>query len=142
MDTNKKEHPLSPELETELRTRYPLIFSVEPLAAPDDPDMPASPSTLATWGFECGDGWYELIDALCLNLQHATKDGAPQVVATQVKEKYGALSFCTQGVNDEQDGMIALAETMSARLCDVCGNRGRLIRAGWVRCRCPEHETI
>jgi len=104
--------------------------------------MPASPSTLATWGFECGDGWYELIDALCLNLQHATKDGAPQVVATQVKEKYGALSFCTQGVNDEQDGMIALAETMSARLCDVCGNRGRLIRAGWVRCRCPQHETV
>jgi hypothetical protein len=142
MDANRKEHPLSPELDAELRTRYPLIFSVEPLAAPDDPDMPASPSTLATWGFECGDGWYELIDALCLNLQHATKDGAPQVVATQVKEKYGALSFCTQGVNDEQDGMIALAETMSARLCDVCGNRGRLIRAGWVRCRCPQHETI
>jgi hypothetical protein len=38
--------------------------------------------------------------------------------------------------------MIALAETMSARLCDVCGNRGRLIRAGWVRCRCPEHENV
>ena len=142
MDPNRKEHPLSPELENELRTRYPLIFSVEPLADRGDPDMPASPSTLATWGFECGDGWYELIDALCLNLQHATKNGAPQVVATQVKEKFGALSFRTTGVNDEQEGMIALAETMSARLCDVCGNRGKLIRAGWVRCRCPEHEAI
>jgi hypothetical protein len=139
MDAKKRRNQLSPQLDAKLRADYPLIFTIGP---PADPDMPALPSTLVTWGFECGDGWYELIDALCLNLQHATKNGAPQVVATQVKEKFGALSFHTRGVNDEQEGMISLAETMSARLCDVCGNRGRLIRAGWVRCRCPQHETV
>jgi hypothetical protein len=88
---------LSPELDAKLRANYPLIFTVEPMVDPDDPGMPALPSSLATWGFECGDGWYELIDALCLNLQHATKHGAPQVVATQVKEKFGALGFHTRG---------------------------------------------
>jgi hypothetical protein len=133
---------LSPDLDAKLRANYPLIFTVEPMVDPDDPGMPDLPSSLATWGFECGDGWYELIDALCLTLQHATKHGAPQVVATQVKEKFGALSFQTRGVNDEQEGMIGLAETMSARLCEVCGNRGKLIRAGWVRCRCSEHENV
>jgi hypothetical protein len=75
MDANKKENPLSPEHDAKLRGDYPLIFTAEPLADPDDPDMPASPLTLATWGFECGDGWYELLDAPCLNLQHSTKNG-------------------------------------------------------------------
>jgi hypothetical protein len=128
---------LSPELDAKLRADYPLIFTAEPIC---DPDEPAMPSPFATWGFECGDGWYDLVDALCLNLQHATKNGAPQVVASQVKAKFGTLRFYVGGRNDEQAGMIQLAETMSARICEMCGNRGKLIRGDWIKTRCPEHE--
>ena len=46
------------------------------------------------WGFSCGDGWYLLIDRLCSSLQWDTDTNKyPQVVATQVKEKYGTLRF-------------------------------------------------
>ncbi len=130
---------MSPGSDARLRADYPLIFVVEPIADPDDPVMPAVQSPFAHWGFECGDGWYDLIDALCLQLQFATKNGAPQVVARQVKEKFGRLRFYTCGQNDEQQGMIVLAEAMSARLCEVCGNRGRIVEDQWLRSRCPEH---
>jgi hypothetical protein len=61
------------------------------------------------------------------------------VIATQVKEKFGTLRFYTCGQNDEHEGMIGLAEAMSARLREVCGNRGRIVEDRWLRTRCPEH---
>ncbi|MEX3897837.1 hypothetical protein [Paraburkholderia sp. BR10954] len=131
---------MRPELSAQLRAAYALIFNVEPIANPDDPDMPAIPSAFASWGFECADGWFDLIDVLCATLQNATANGAPQVVATQVKEKFGVLRFYANGHNAVQEGMIELAEMISARLCEVCGNRGRVIRDQWIRTRCPEHE--
>ena len=55
------------------------------------------------------------MDALALNLQHATTSaGAPQVVAVQVKEKFGVLRFYADGADDRQRAMIELAETMTA----------------------------
>lgn len=111
---------MSPELQQQLRERYPIIFESEP-------------------AFECGDGWFELIDTLCALLQSVTERGGPQVVAQQVKEKFGGLRFYTAGVNDEQDGMIELAEAMSQRICEVCGNRGKVYSHGWVGTRCAAH---
>ncbi|MGF6447121.1 hypothetical protein [Paraburkholderia youngii] len=132
---------MSPELDAKLRAHYPAIFTVDPVGDPYDLDGPPVPSAFATWGFECGDGWYDLLNALCLNLQHATKCGASQVVAVQVKEKFGGLCFYANGPDAEQAGMIELAETMSKQLCEVCGNRGKAIRNGGIKTRCPEHEN-
>jgi hypothetical protein len=129
---------MNPELDARLCTDYPLIFKSASGAGERHRSTMASP--FATWHFECGDGWYDLINALCLNLQHATKNGAPQAVATQVKEKFGALRFYAERLSDEQAAMVQLAETISTGLCEVCGNRGRLIRIGGIRTRCAEHE--
>ncbi|MEM5295415.1 hypothetical protein VSR82_13815 [Burkholderia sp. JPY481] len=93
---------MSPELDATLRADYPLTFAVEPIVDPDDLDIPAVQSAFAHWGFECGDGWCDLIGAPCLNLQDATKNGAPQAIARQVKEKLGRLRFYTNGQNAEQ----------------------------------------
>jgi hypothetical protein len=133
---------MSPELDAKLRVAYPLVFAVKPPLESEDADGPVLPSPFAIRGFECGDGWCDLLDALCMNLQHATKNGSPQVIASQVKEKFGALRFYTCGHDVYQDGMIVLAETMSARICEVCGNRGRTIRGGWIKTRCAEHEEV
>ncbi|WP_233808915.1 hypothetical protein [Paraburkholderia sp. HP33-1] len=133
---------MSPELSARLRADYPMIFTAPPIDDPDSPDVPPLPSAFEAWGFECGDGWYDLIDALCAMLQYATKNGAPQVVARQMKEKFGGLRFAAAGHNDEQEGMIELAEYMSGRVCEVCGNRGRVLRNGWIRTRCPDHEHV
>ncbi|MCP2041228.1 hypothetical protein L1281_001822 [Neisseria sp. HSC-16F19] len=121
------------ELDQLLCARYPLIF-----AAP--PHVLSEPCTVL--GFECGDGWFDLIDVLCERLQSLTdQDGAPQVVAAQVKEKWGGLCFYLHGgANDEQWGMITMAEAMSVRICDQCGAPGTLLASGRVHMtRCTLH---
>ena len=44
-------------------------------------------------GFECDDGWYSLIDALCVALQREADSGdGAQPIATEVKQKFGMLT--------------------------------------------------
>lgn len=126
------------ELSNILRERYPLIFAVSRI---DTDTADAMPTVFSLWGFECGNGWFDLIDVLCAGLQRATRHGAPQVVAAQVKEKFGALRFSVSGADAQQRAMIELAEMMSGRLCELCGNPGQTISTGWMRTRCPDHST-
>jgi hypothetical protein len=60
----------------------------------------------------------------------------PEVVAIQVKEKYGTLRFYIYGGNDYTDGMITMAESMSGKICELCGNKGKIINDGWLKTRC------
>src|SRR5665811_1308045 len=58
-------------------------------------------------GFECGDGWFDILDALCERIQFTIdNDDVQQVVARQVKEKLGTLRFYITGGNAEIMGMI------------------------------------
>ena len=93
------------ELDDALCAKYPAIFA-ERNASPQESSM--------HWGFACGDGWYALIDTLCGKLQHETDhNGAPQVVARQVKEKFGRLRFYVNQAGERQRGMIDLACAVS-----------------------------
>ena len=40
---------------------------------------------------------------------------------TQIKEKYGSLCLYNSGCDDEMYGMISFAESMSERICEICG---------------------
>ena len=99
---------MSPELSKELTRDYPKIFDPTNEFA-KDPDY--------YYGFECGDGWYWLIDHLCEHLQwHIDQNGLPQVTASQVKEKFGGLRFyyggrvMTKEVADEIRHLVDEAE--------------------------------
>ncbi|WP_312938407.1 hypothetical protein [Stutzerimonas nitrititolerans] len=112
--------------------RYPVIFKHHRKSMADAPQP---------WGVICGDGWFDLLDTLCAQLQFATdRHGAPQVVAVQVKEKFGTLSFYCKDANEAQRGMIAMAAAMSARLCERCGQPGQtLVDNGLWQTRCQAH---
>lgn len=91
--------------------------------------------------FECLNGWYGLLDALCDRLQERVDvHGDPQVVAQQVKEKYGTLRFYVDVASPEQLALIDQAEADSARICDICGAQGMLRNDGWMRSRCDQHD--
>lgn len=107
--------------------------------------------------FEVGDGWYDIIDILCSQIQHhidwkngegqytkhkdSRKEGesVPQLVAEQVKEKFGGLRFYAFGGDEKTAGMIELAETLTSRVCEVCGSIGKKTRGGWIRTLCRRH---
>jgi len=59
-----------------------------------------------------------------------------QVVATQVKEKFGTLRFYYDGGDEYIHGLAAMAEAMSARTCESCGNPARSSNNGWITTMC------
>ena len=127
------------ELDKALCEKYPKIFA--------DRYKPMT-ETCMSWGFDIGDGWYQIIDILCRQIQHhvdwkqAQKDkykrgdGCPQVVAVQVKEKFGTLRFYCTGCSDKIHKLINKAEEESGFICEDCGERGEVRGRFWLMCRC------
>jgi len=101
--------------------------------------------TCMCWGFDCGDGWFNILDQLMGNIQHhidwknKKEEVVAQVTLDQVKEKFGTLRFYYTGGDDYIDGMVTMAESMSGVTCEECGNPGKRIGGGWVRTLCEEH---
>jgi hypothetical protein len=123
---------MKPELQKQLVDKYPLIFK----------DYGGDPTvTCMAWGIDVGDGWYDLIDQLCGLLtwftdpKH-TSDPIPQVTATQCKEKYGGLRFYHDGGNRYAEGVVDMAEAMSFKICEDCGNAGKVNESGWLSTLC------
>ena len=187
---------MNKELDDKLCAKYPKIF------ADRHTDMK---STAMCWGFECGNGWYILIDKLCSHLQWNTdnnnkdyimknkllrklipflinllhkipskynlnknkqlkllvklrgflvgilsewrskqefiyieSDRYPQVIATQVKEKFGGLRFYERGCNEDYQA-ISFAESLSYHICEKCGSMKDVGRTnGWIYTRCKK----
>ena len=67
-------------------------------------------------------------------------EAVQQVVAIQVKEKFGTLRFYYEGGDDVVAGMVRMAESMSEVTCEECGNSGTQEGAGWIRTTCQEHK--
>ncbi len=121
---------MNKELTDLLYERYPLIF-----AEYTQPDAEAK--WFKVW---CKDGWFDLIDTLCAQLQHWTeRHNAPQYVVFDVKEKFGSLRFVGHSASAEQKGAVQMAYAMSTHLCEECGAPGRLVVAGSWMTRCAQH---
>jgi|LauGreDrversion4_2_1035121.scaffolds.fasta_scaffold66292_4 hypothetical protein len=131
------------EFDKLLCEKYPKIFR--------DRHAPMT-ETCMCWGFEIGNGWYQIIDSLCGQIQHHVNwkqeqkekygrgEGCQQVVATQVKEKFGGLRFYYEGGDAVVDGMVRMAESWANHTCEECGKPGGMRHGGWIRTLCDEHE--
>ena len=108
--------------------------------------------TTMCWGFECGDGWYNILNLLMSNIQHYTDwnnknfekgytqyKQVPQVTLDQVKEKFGTLRFYYTGGDEHISGMVRMAESMSSVICEECGNPGERRGSGWIYTACDAH---
>ena len=121
------------ELDSLLVNKYPKIFR----------DRNADMRTTAMcWGFDHGNGWFTLLDKLCSHIQwhiDQSKGKVPQVIATQVKEKYGGLRFYFYGGDDYIDGSVSLAESLSYKICEDCGSTKNVTQTeGWILTLCEE----
>jgi hypothetical protein len=95
-------------------------------------------ATCMCWGFDCGDGWFDLLHRLSAKLE------AAGVTADQVKEKYGTLRFYFSAPAETYDAAEAAvdeAERESERTCEVCGRPGKINDGPWFVVRCEACET-
>jgi hypothetical protein len=123
---------MTPELDAKLVKKYPEIFAQR---------FGSVSETAMCWGFDCNDGWYWLIDELCSALQWDIKHNwQPQVVASQVKEKWGGLCFYTHSSTEKQQAMIQMVEYMSERVCEKCGTVQNVKQrnTGWIKTLCDQ----
>ena len=102
--------------------------------------------TCMCWGFECGDGWFNILDQLMGNIQHhidwknKKEEVVAQVTLDQVKEKFGTLRFYYTGGDDVIDGMVRMAESMSGVMCEECSAPAKTHGPGWIRTICEPCE--
>ena len=124
------------ELQDKLFEKYPKIFRQKGLPMQQ---------TCMCWGICCGDGWYNIIDTLCHNIQsHVVVRGEDVgVEATQVKEKFGGLRFYYDGGDSFVRGLCLMAEGLSCRTCEECGSPGTQNEKGWINTLCnPCREEL
>ena len=138
---------MNSDLENKLFEKYPEIFQQRHLSEVE---------TAMCWGITCGDGWYNIIDSLCAGIMNHVfnansllkykqskgecldKEPIKPPQAVQVKEKFGGLRFYLEYSDDYINGLVHMAESMSYKTCEVCGNVGTQNNKGWVTTLCKD----
>ena len=77
-------------------------------------------------GFECKDGWFNLIYDLATALTELPN--ADKIRVTQVKQKMGRLIFRVKPINDEIDQLVTQAMNKSKVTCELCGSDNSVVR--------------
>lgn len=111
--------------------RYPILYN--------GVNQPIT-QNLMSFGFEHGDGWFNLVDTLSAILEDKNrKSDIPVAVACQVKEKYGTIRFYVDPTTDDSIyDIIDIFERLSECVCEECGAPSTLDREnGWIYNRCP-----
>jgi len=97
------------------------------------------------FGFECGDGWFNLLYEACTKIEAIIskknqREQANYGVA-QIKEKFGTLRFYMNGGLDEEiHQIIGVAEDKSEVTCERCGEPGTLRGKRWMVTQCDNCE--
>lgn len=134
---------MSPELDKRLCEEFPEIFK--------NRHAPMS-KTCMCWGFDVGDGWYDIIHEACEKLEQLRFKTGMVVYAEQVKEKFGTLRFyinedgrrlkLTKSQRNEvwenAVDIVSEAEVKSSKICEECGNTGNINKRGWKVTLCDE----
>ena len=87
-----------------------------------------------------GEGWTKLLWNLCKSMEpvvvQGDEDGTPFRIL-QVKEKFGALRFYTEGTSIEAWTLIQEACARSEAICEACGAPGsRCTIDAWIKTLC------
>lgn len=111
-----------------------------------------------SFGVECNLGWYEIISTVCWMIKQHEENkewtrkylekNDPERLASlpeyfpvkfdQVKEKYGGLRLYFSGGDEYVEGLVSMAEAMSYKICEVCGNKGQPNKGGWISTLCDD----
>lgn len=101
------------ELDEQLCARDPRLFR----------DRHGHRVTTMFRGFECGDGWFDLLDVLSFEIEPYANEAGLDVAAVQVKEKFGCLRFCERGGDAYVRGLTEMAMSFRSRSARNAGSR-------------------
>jgi hypothetical protein len=85
-----------------------------------------------------GPGWADILTRLVNDLEVLGWNGQ----LCQVKEKFGGLRFYINAASEPIWKRISQAEHESYKICETCGQPGKLRRIGWWKTLCDEHVKV
>lgn len=97
--------------------------------------------SLMCFGFECEDGWYNIIYNLSKKIEEIiSQPGHDNCYAVQVKQKLGTLRFYMTISTDEIEDLIEKATEFTEHTCEICGEEGKMGETNhhWISCRCTK----
>lgn len=139
------------ERDQKLKEKYPEILK----------ELGGDPAkTCMSWvhgGVAIGDGWIPLLEKLFDFCQfHHDRNGYPQLVAEQIKEKFGTLRFyyhfepCTSEAviyskkfnrtEEYLEGAIDFVSNLTEETCEYCGKPSKVHGKQWRTTECKECE--
>lgn len=128
---------MKPEKQELLYNKYPNLFI--------NKDKTKRESCMA-WGVAVDDGWFDIVDSMCClinhhenNLKSRKKEFIP-VTFDQIKEKFGGLTVYYSGGDECIRGIVGMAQQISYKTCEVCGNKGQATKKGWIKIACEVHK--
>lgn len=118
------------ELEAKLKEKYPNLYRSEGVR-------------WALSGFECGDGWFNLLDECSAKIEaelvQMNMRDRHQFYAQQIKEKFGTLRFYMNSSTEAMNKAISEAEEKSYVTCEECGaGESKQRQGGWIRTLCDD----
>lgn len=139
-------------LQNTLYEKYPQLFINKDKTPMESP---------MCFGIEVGNGWYEILSNVCWMIkqhedninwrkQYLEKNDPERLAQEQeyfpvkfdqVKEKYGGLRLYFSGGDDYIEGLVSMAEAVSYKICEICGNKGEANKGGWISVRCEAHRN-
>lgn len=88
--------------------------------------------------FGVSNGWLGLIKEMMEDINQLGWDKE----VSQVKEKFGGLRFYINSMSNEIHNRITVAENLSYKVCEKCGEPGELrTDIGWYLTLCDTHYT-
>lgn len=92
----------------------------------------------------CGDGWFWLLDftfkCITNHYKWTSKHKEYPLRVAQVKEKFGQLNIYFDCADDYIYGVSDFAEKISGKICEVCGELGKIRNKGtWLKTLCDSH---
>lgn len=115
---------MNSELQNKLFNQFPDLYSKKNLS----------------WGFECGDGWFNLIQELSDKISKSiVQQDLEDIYIIQIKEKWGTLQVYMNLYNQKIGDLIDEYQDKSFKVCEACGKEGSLKNGSWVRVLCEEH---
>lgn len=137
------------ELQNKLYEKYPQFFVNKDKTPMQSP---------MCFGIETGNGWFDILSSLCWmikqhedNIRWQTEYKQQQdatyssdyhnVKFDQIKEKFGTLRIYFSGGDDYVEGLVSMAEAISGKTCEVCGNKGKSSSGGWITTLCETHAN-
>lgn len=112
---------MTQELSDKLKKSYPEILSLDEY-------------------FECGDGWFLILDDLFKAIdEYVSLHNLHDIAIEQVKEKWGGLDVHFSPYNEVIVSFTDNARKKSLCTCEDCGNtiNVKLTKTSWKRSLCP-----